>query len=172
MVKGCGGNGSSYLRCTNCIYEDDELKCGEDRRANKRQMIDMYPQKLFNPIISLWKDSMFKTSPDELTTNEETSRFYRKEEEEREKEDVALLEIIKHQVSPEYFKSIKFEMEESENPYNFSIVNESIGEPQKADEGDYNIWVNQSCGIAGDDYSGTICMLLPSKKYFKWHYYM
>lgn len=172
MTKGCGGNGNQFLRCINCIYENDEIKCGEYRRANKRHVIDMYPQELFNPIISLWKDSMFKTSPNELIINEEAAINYRSEEEEKQKEDVALLEIIRHQVSPEYFKIIRFEMEESENPYNFSIVNKPIGETQKSDEDTHNIWIKQSCGIVGDDYSGTVCMLLPSGKYFKWSYYM
>jgi len=91
---------------------------------------------------------------------------------EQEKKDAEVLETVKQQVSAEQFENIKFELEESEHNSNLRIVYEPVGTPQYESEGDYTIWINQSCGETGDDYSGTVCMCITDDKYLMWDYWM
>ncbi len=93
-----------------------------------------------------------------------------KEQMEQEQKDKNLLYDITKFTDDTYFKDIEFELEESENTVNYKIVDEPVGLRQN--EGNYNIWVNQSCGETGDDYSGTVCMKLPNGKYLMWDYWM
>ena len=95
-----------------------------------------------------------------------------KEQLEQEKKDAEVLETIKQQVSAEQFENIKFELEESEHISNLRIVYEPVGTSQHESEGDYTIWINQSCGYSGDDYSGTVCIELSIRKYLMWDYWM
>lgn len=95
---------------------------------------------------------------------------WQKEQIEQNCKDVELLERIKNEVSTEHFEKIKAELEESENPSNYRIVYEPIGTPQH--EGDYTIWINQSSGETGDNYTGTVCMELSIRKYLMWDYWM
>ncbi len=94
-----------------------------------------------------------------------------KEEKIQYDKDQEVLKRIKECVSPEYFKDIEFELEESENPWNYRMVDVPVGSCQDGG-GNYQIWVDQSCGYCGDDYSGTVCMKLPNKKYLMWDYWM
>ena len=91
---------------------------------------------------------------------------------EQEKKDVAVLETIKQQVSAEQFENIKIELEDSEHTTNLRIVYEPVGTPQHESEGDYTIWINQSCGETEDNYSGTVCIKISDNKYLMWDYWM
>ena len=101
---------------------------------------------------------------------DEAMMQYQKEENDQYDKDRTLLNKIKDCVSSEYFEEIEFELNESEHPSNYKIIEEPIGSCQN--EGNYNIWVNQGCGCSGDDYSGTVCMKLQDEKYFMWSYWM
>ena len=113
---------------------------------------------------------MSEMSDEERKQYDEAMMECQKEEYEQYDKDKALLERIKECVDPEYFKDIEFELNESEHPNNYSIVDIPIGSCQN--EGNYDIWVDQSCGHSGDDYSGTVCMKLKDEKYLLWDYWM
>jgi len=91
---------------------------------------------------------------------------------EQEKKDAELLNQVKTYISDAEFENIKFELEESEHPNNYRIVDEPIGETQKNDDG-YTLWVNQNTGggDTGDSWAGTVCIKLPNGKYFMWDYW-
>lgn len=110
--------------------------------------------------------------PEPIPTYNSVMDDWMKEQREQEKKDAELLERIKSEVSAEYFENIKAELEESEHPENYRIVYEPGGTPQRESEGDYTIWINQSCGETGDNYSGTVCMELSIRKYLMWDYWM
>lgn len=99
------------------------------------------------------------------------------EEQEQERKDAAILEQIKQQVSPAIFKQIQNNIVESGYTYDYEIVDTPIGVFQDLsndydDEEVIKVWVNQSVGYFGDDYSGTVDVLLPDGKYLRWHYEM
>ena len=51
------------------------------------------------------------------------------------------------------------------------IVDAPNGDKQESNCGLFDFeWVDQSTGIAGDDYYGTVCFPLPSGKYLKLSY--
>ncbi len=111
-------------------------------------------------------------SEEERKQYDEAMMQCQKEENYQYDKDQTLLERIKECVSPEYFKDIEFKLEESEHPSNYRIVDTPVGEPHHNEEGNYPIWINQSCGETGDNYSGTVCMKLPIGKYLMWDYWM
>ena len=113
---------------------------------------------------------MSEMSDEERKQYSEAMMECQKEENEQYDNDQALLKKIKECVDPEYFKDIEFELKESEHPSNYRIVDKPIGSCQN--EGNYDIWVDQSCGYFGDDYSGTVCMKLKDDKYLMWDYWM
>lgn len=95
-----------------------------------------------------------------------------KEQREQEKKDFYILNHVKNCTSEADFKNIKYELEDSEHPSNYRIVNAPVGEPQYDEEDHYTIWINQSCGETGDNYSGTVCMKISDNEYFMWDYWM
>lgn len=95
---------------------------------------------------------------------------WRLEEIEQDSKDEKLLEKIKNCVSGDVFIEVEFQLEESENPSNYRIVDEPVGKMQN--EGVYNIWIVQSGGETGDNYSGTACMELSIGKYLMWDFWM
>ena len=115
---------------------------------------------------------MDRMSDEERKQYDEAMAECHKEEIEQYAKDRELLEKIKLEVSAEHFENIKAELEESVNPSNYRIVYEPIGTPQHESEGDYTIWVDQSGGYFGDDYSGTVCIELSIRKYLMWDYWM
>ena len=117
-------------------------------------------------------ESNMSELPETIPTYASVMDDWMKEQLEQEKKDAEVLETIKQQVSAEQFENIKAELEEDENTSNYRIVYEPIGTPQHESDGDYTIWINQSCGETGDDYSGTVCMKLKDGKYFMWDYWM
>ena len=113
-------------------------------------------------------------------TNDEYAEQAMKEWAEDEKKKNAqnreVLKIVKSKVSKKVFKDIKQTLIESENTYDYSIVDKPIGEFQtesyfKELQGQ---WVDQTTngGYSGDDYAGTICVQISKTEYFKWHYSM
>jgi len=101
---------------------------------------------------------------------EDYQREIEAEEIEQYNKDQLFLEELEKKVTPEYFLEIKCNLIESENTMNYRYIEEPIGDKQN--EGDYFIWVRQSCGVSGDDYHGTVCMKIKAKRYFIWDYWM
>lgn len=95
-----------------------------------------------------------------------------KEQLEQEKKDAELLRHVKSSISDSDFKHIESEMEESEHPSNYRIVDSPVGEPQYDEIYHYTIWVDQSCGETGDNYSGTVCIKVSDNEYLMWDYWM
>lgn len=99
------------------------------------------------------------------------------EEQERERKDKAVLEQVKQQVSTDIYQQIQSEIEESGYVHDFEIVDTPCGVFQDLSneyEGNeiVKVWVNQSVGYFGDDFSGTVDVLLPDGKYLRWHFAM
>ena len=107
----------------------------------------------------------------EQKDHDEAVKAYQDAEEEMHKKDAAVLTQIKRQVSGEMFQTIETELEDSENHCNYKIVDTPTGTTQE-EAGSHTLWINQSCGETGDNYSGTICMELPDGTFFKWSYRM
>lgn len=101
-----------------------------------------------------------------------------KEESDRELENTnkILIEISDY-TDDDYLKCIKEWLEDEENGIwgNLKIVDKPIGEWQnEKNEFEESYWdilkgmyVNQSCGWTGDDYSGTLEIKLPNGKYLR-----
>lgn len=96
------------------------------------------------------------------------------ESEEREKQIIKTLSLVKELVSLTYFKAIKQWIEDDENGIwgKLEIVTKPKGEWQ--DEGDYDYWaelkgmyVEQYVGYCGDDYSGYLTVKLHNNKYLQ-----
>ena len=109
-------------------------------------------------------------SEEEREQYDEAMKQHQEAQNDQYNQDQAILNKIKDCVDTEYYKDIEFELEESEHPSNYRIVEHPIGSCQN--EGNYNIWVDQSCGCSGDDYSGTVCMKLQDNRYLMWNYWM
>ena len=109
-------------------------------------------------------------SEEELKIYKQAEKGWQDEAHEQDAKDQKLLDRIKCCISGDIFAEIEFQLEESENPSNYRIVDEPIGEIQS--EGAYNFWIIQSCGDTGDNFSGTICMELSIGKYLMWDFWM
>lgn len=113
---------------------------------------------------------MYELSEQEQKDYDEAVKEYYEGDAESYKKDAAVLMEIKRHVSDEIYKIIETELTESEHPYHYRIEDDHSGTPQDADG--YTIWIDQSCGETGDNYTGTICMELPDGTYFMWDYWM
>ena len=101
---------------------------------------------------------------------EDAMEDIRKEEEEQNKKDQAVLDLVKEQVTEEVFKLIEIEIEETDGGIGFKIVDEKSGELDDCVEG-IKVWINQwSVGESGDSFEGNVYVELPNKKYLKWSY--
>ena len=91
---------------------------------------------------------------------------------EQEIKDTRLLIRVKNRISKTTFENLLFELDESEHPSNYRIVDEPVGKPQENDE--LIVWVDQNTGggYSGDSWAGTCCIELPNRKYFMWDYWM
>ncbi len=95
---------------------------------------------------------------------------WQQEQIEQNCKDAELLDRIKCCVSEDVFSEIEFQLEESENPSNYRIVDKPVGNIQN--EGAYNIWLVQTGGEVGDNYSGTVGMELSIGRYLMFDYWM
>lgn len=91
---------------------------------------------------------------------------------EQEKVDAEVLKHVKNSTSDADFKHVEFELEESEHTSNYRIVYTPVGIAEYNKKYHYTIWINQSCGEIGDNYTGTVCMELSIRKYLMWDYWM
>lgn len=108
---------------------------------------------------------------------DEINKEIHTEELEQERKDKAVLEQVKQQVSPEIYQQIQNEIEESDHAYDFRIVDTPCGDFQDRSKeygGDefVKVWVDQYTGYFGDDFHGTVDVLLPDGKYLRWSYQM
>ena len=103
---------------------------------------------------------------------EDATKDYQEEEEKSYEKDLLFLNNLEKEISPEYFKCIKYEMNESENHRNYRFISEPIGKSQYQVEDDYTVFIDQYCGCCEDDYYGTVCMKISENKYLIWDYYM
>lgn len=95
-----------------------------------------------------------------------------KEKNEEYAKDQAVLEKVRELVSDDVFENIEYELTESENPSNYRIVDEPVGDFQ--DTTPLKVWVDQNTGggYSGDSWYGTVCVELPNGKYLMWDYWM
>ena len=103
---------------------------------------------------------------DEQRKCSEAHKEYFESIDEMERGKVEFLDKIKECVEPMHFQNILDKIEESENTFNYRIIDEPEGEPQTNDEFGYTVWVYQASGGCEDSYSGTVCIKLPNDKYF------
>jgi hypothetical protein len=114
---------------------------------------------------------MFEPSEEDLKELREAQKRIEKEEIDQHSKDQEVLEAVKKQVSIEFFGFIEDEITESEHTTNYRILDEPIGDLERAE--DIKVWVDQhSVGISGDSWAGAVCVELPDGKYLAWDYWM
>lgn len=95
---------------------------------------------------------------------------------EQSKKDYNVTESLFSTLSEDQILFIKGEIEESEGGTNFEIITSKPSfDPEFTKDDGYlmNVWVDQSCGMAGDDYYGYVYVeIIEDEKYLKWYYSM
>jgi hypothetical protein len=98
------------------------------------------------------------------------------EENEHHRKDMEVLDLVKSKLSEEAFDDVKYQLELSENTYNYKITDKPKGHFQKDSdlfiiEG---VWVDQTTngGYTGDTFAGTVSIKLNENEYFEFNYYM
>jgi hypothetical protein len=81
-----------------------------------------------------------------------------------------LLAMVKELVGLEVFAQVEDEIVSAENTYDYEIVNEPAGHPQDNGFALGDVYVDQSCGMSGDDFSGTVALPLPDGRYFQFSF--
>lgn len=97
---------------------------------------------------------------------------YQQEAEYQFSKDAKVLDILSKKVSEKVYDDIVEYMEDCSNTAEYLIVNKIYGDYQ--DEEEYSFggaWVSQSCGIAGDDWSGTIFIKIAENEYFRFSFW-
>ncbi len=99
------------------------------------------------------------------------------EEDRRCKHNESVLEELKSFCNKRYLEDIEDYLENCENTDCYSIEKDLPENFKKYKQEEYEYkfkyaYINQKEGMAGDDYSGTIYIPLPNKKYFKFEYWM
>lgn len=87
--------------------------------------------------------------------------------EEQAARNTPVLAQVKAMVTPEVFAQIMEELEEFGEVYDYAIVEQPAGQPQDNGFSLGDVYVDQSCGLAGDDFSGTVAIPLPGGRYFQ-----
>lgn len=101
----------------------------------------------------------------EVMHNANVARQHMAEEHAARNEPV--LAQVKTMVTPEVFAQIEEELEESGEVFDFAIVDQPAGLPQDNGFSLGDVLVDQSCGLDGDDFSGTVALPLPDGRYFQ-----
>lgn len=111
-------------------------------------------------------------SKEDLKDIAEGEVAYQKEIEEQYKKDDEVMKSVKKMLSPEIFKYLEEELEETEGGSHFKIVNEPHGENQDYDK--YELWVDQTTngGYSGDTFEGCCYFKIGEIKYLEWEYSM
>ncbi|GEM_PF-1457757 len=78
-----------------------------------------------------------------------------------------VLEMVKALVGDEVFAQVEEEIEAAENTYDYEIVDEPAGAPQDNGFALGDVYVDQECGMSGDDFSGTVALPQPDGRYFQ-----
>ena len=85
-------------------------------------------------------------------------------------QNVPVLAAVQAMVSPEIFKQVEDEIVAAENTYDYEIVSQPAGHAQDNGFALGDVYVDQSCGICGDDFSGTVALPLPDGRYFQFSF--
>ncbi len=92
------------------------------------------------------------------------------------KKNLKILDDIKLKVSDDIYKEILIVIEESENTYNFQILDKPKGKFQDEDDFVYlgGFWVDQTTngGYTGDEYAGTVSIKIDEDVYLQFNYSM
>ncbi len=92
-------------------------------------------------------------------------------EREQHAKDAKVIRMIKKTVPKKLFKQISTEIWKSDHYHDLRIIDEPFGDFQEpGNSKGIRLWVDQSVGILGDDFSGTVCVELPDGKYLAWNY--
>ncbi len=100
---------------------------------------------------------------------------YYREENKRHKKQKEFLEAFYCTLTEEQVEFIKDEIEQSEGGDNFELIKDKPGWGAEWTKG-YDkplmqVWVDQTCGMSGDSYSGYVYIEIePDKLYLKWFY--
>lgn len=85
----------------------------------------------------------------------------------QEAKNAPVLAAVKAMVGQEVFTQVEAEIESAENTYDYEIIAEPAGHPQDNGFALGDVYVDQSCGMSGDDFSGTVALPLPDGRYFQ-----
>lgn len=99
------------------------------------------------------------------------NEYYTEEAERHAKNQKEIFDILKETLCDDFIKDIYECVEECDGGYDFKIVDNPCGDFQE--EGwDFikHIYVDQSCGVCGDDYYGEVYIPLPENKYLQFSY--
>lgn len=109
-------------------------------------------------------------SEQEIKDYKEAEKRIQEEKRQNAVKNQQVLDSVKEMVSKKLFEIIENLIEESEDAYDYRIVDAPTGKRQKTDEGVY-IWVDQwSVGDSGDAWSGIEYVPLPNGKFLSWWY--
>lgn len=110
------------------------------------------------------------SSSDIARINTEYLKNEKKRQKEEDKSLKKVLDYVKSLISLSQYEDVLETMKESDYTYNYQITDVPRGVYQKED----NYWVNQTAdgGFTGDEFAGTISILLPNNKYFQFNYSM
>lgn len=97
--------------------------------------------------------------------------FQTEEAERQGKNRKEIFNTLRETLCDDFIKDIYECIEECEGGFDFEIVEKPKGDSQE----EYyrfikHIWVDQSCGVCGDDYYGEVYIPLPDNKYLQFSY--
>ncbi|MDT4832897.1 hypothetical protein FQZ97_664700 [compost metagenome] len=81
--------------------------------------------------------------------------------------NAVVLDQVRGMVSSKVFKQIEAEISESGETFDYEIVAEPAGHPQDNGYSLGDVYVDQTCGHCGDDFSGTVALPLPDGRYLQ-----
>lgn len=90
--------------------------------------------------------------------------------------DQKVLELVKSKISKTAYEDVLYEIEVSENTWNYLITDEPKGRYQEDTEFEElgGLWVDQTTngGYLGDEYAGTVSIKISDDEFFQFEYSM
>lgn len=99
------------------------------------------------------------------------NRAHHDHEAQQNAQNKTVLEAVRTMVTTDVFAEIEAEIEGSGSTHDYEIVVQPAGHPQDNGFSLGDVYVDQSCGICGDDFYGTVALPLPDGRYLQFSFH-
>ena len=137
-------------------------RCSECDKLRVKSNFSIFNEEHSYFLCNICKDRQYREAHQSMNYE------YKKQKE----SDNLVLSELKKITSKESYQDILDYIKDCEGGTDFEFIINPYGDYQEEPYSFKGAWINQSCGMCGDDYSGTIIIKIKEDKYFSFYFAM